>query len=906
MMSSHFYTLLFVILFIVSANGSNPTQQIIPNICPDHFFHPGVWVECIYDHRSGSTTVKPFLRIHARSTIDYLLNYTVLEDMGVQYAPSMFVDVMSFPRDNTDPTEFVDYQSQAGEEYVDRLVGIAIDGVPIYTALGVGGYDMLNPAGSFSDVAPLKVDECGGTYGPTPDGIRYHYRTIPACVHPPLNPRDMWNASLVSTLSNFDHDILAYHSNVDVYRSRRARLISDSHDLLEAFSNTQARKQAKIVGWTMQGHPIFSPFNNRGLLHDNMDNCNGKFDDRRNYGYYSKPTFPYLVGCFGPGVYSLAEEDSTLEMLPAEISKRRFGACPAGHIPTADFSSNGCTPCPAGRYTTNTYQKAGQVFSPEEGCNLICPIGYYCPSASSKPIKCPAGRYGSSAGIKDMKCSGACRSGYFCPTGSKRPDPYPCGHASFYCPTESPARLKVDLGFYSTPEVHDDTTRSTQTICGTGTYCENARRYPCPAGRFGTTMGLHSANCSDICPVGNYCPLSSPDPILCPAGTYGNTTGLSTSDCTGLCQPGYYCPAGSTVATQIPCAPGIYGAEAGLGTKECSPLCEGIGAGAPNATSSDGTKFCMSRDCAAGYYCPIASTSATQQPCGSASVFCPPSSALPTPVSPGYYTVGPLSAPENMQVTGPGSDESIRFSQKICEPGFYCISGVRYRCPLGTYGGSTGLSSMQCSGPCDAGFICPLNSTSAQQQPCGHSADVYCPVGSYRPITVPAGYYSVGMDHTTRQSILPCPPGMWCVDGVKRLCAAGKYSVNGSPTAKCDGLCKKGYYCSAGSSSSTQHNCPPGRYGHLGMIDANCKGSCYIGYYCPVNSFSPTQFECGGEQYYCPHGSGARNLVQSGYFSAGGNATTRHMQVKCDIGTYFGTPPAGKMRTNICPSTTMP
>ena len=435
----------------------------------------------------------------------------------------------------------------------------------------------------------------------------------------------------------------------------------------------------------------------------------------------------------------------------------------------------------------------------------------------------------------------------------------------------------------------------------------------------GTTLELHTANCTDICPPGHYCPLSSPDPVICPAGTFGGVQGLETADCSGKCQPGYYCPQGSTNIDEVPCAPGRYGAEAGLTSPQCSPMCESAGAGAPNATSSDGTKFCEARHCAEGYYCPLASISDKQVECGSADVYCPPSSVLPTPVQVGYYTVGPRSSPENMQVAqaaaeavaaGSSSDiaddASIRFAEIICEPGYYCIAGVRHRCPLGYYGAVSGLHADTCSGQCDAGFLCPLNSSSPKQLPCGLDASVYCPQGSYESIEVPAGYYSVGDDHTTRASITACPAGHYCIGGVMRKCAAGRYSIAGSPSAECDGLCDKGYWCAQGSSDPQENDCPAGRYGHLGMINNVCKGVCRVGYYCPVNSISPTQEECGGEYVYCPHGSGSPQAVSAGYFSAGGNQTTRAEQVLCSYDAYSGTPPYARVRMNKCPDTTQP
>ena len=79
--------------------------------------------------------------------------------------------------------------------------------------------------------------------------------------------------------------------------------------------------------------------------------------------------------------------------------------------------------------------------------------------------------------------------------------------------------------------------------------------------------------------------------LSCAAGRYGASTGNTAASCSGPCSPGYYCPAASTNATQNACPAGTYGASAGLSTASCTALCS------------------------AGFYCPAGSTSATQLPC---------------------------------------------------------------------------------------------------------------------------------------------------------------------------------------------------------------------------------------------------------------------------------------------------
>ena len=223
----------------------------------------------------------------------------------------------------------------------------------------------------------------------------------------------------------------------------------------------------------------------------------------------------------------------------------------------------------------------------------------------------------------------------------------------------------------------------------------------------------------------------------------------------------------------------------------------------------------------------------------------------------------------------------------------------------GTYGDTYGLTSAACSGPCHAGYLCLTASPSPTQYECGANSSVYCPVGSSAPSLVPAGFYSRGRTLTTRSAILPCPSGMYCMDGLQYECPAGRFSRSGSRTEECDGLCAAGYYCPTSSSSATQFSCPAGRFGSLGMGTAACTGSCLRGYYCPPNSTVAHQNECGNEYVYCPHGVGAPIPVSRYYYSSGGNITTRFEQRKCIFDRTLGTPPAAELRRNLCPSTTV-
>jgi hypothetical protein len=59
------------------------------------------------------------------------------------------------------------------------------------------------------------------------------------------------------------------------------------------------------------------------------------------------------------------------------------------------------------------------------------------------------------------------------------------------------------------------------------------------------------------------------------------------------------------------------------------------------------------------------------QVCGDASVYCPTGSYVPTPVTPGYYTIGNDGDARN----------TTRVSQALCPVGHFCTGGVLYQCP---------------------------------------------------------------------------------------------------------------------------------------------------------------------------------------------------------------------------------
>lgn len=812
----------------------------------------------------------PYLHVHVCSLFSYQVGYAHdFNSSGSMPIVSAPVDMyMDLPLTPPTTPEFIDVQDPGSSVFVHRLWGIAIDGVPIYSGLVDNGVDFIHlmstGESSVSASSFMRVDFCGGSYGPTADnggGVRYHYRAMPTCL-------------LASQRAGRE--------------LKRQQYVDDIYQLLDAFTGING---AQLLGYTLQGYPIYSPYDARGQLHTNLDNCNGKFVNGT-YGYYVTHTFPYIVGCDGPGVYDAEDVGVSGEYLAAAVGTA-YSACPGGRYPTTDRVSDGCVPCPPGRYSPVAYTQlpawlatASVIDVAEYTCSGVCPVGSYCPAASVKPIPCPAGRYGTSKELGTEFCSGECKGGYFCRPGSATPTQHTCGLATFYCPAGAVGRVPVTVGYYTTPEDGPEGARDGQLPCGPGTWCSKGVRAPCPPGRFGATSYLTTANCTDTCPAGSYCPQASTQPIPCPAGTYGSERGLVDPSCSGQCSPGHWCPAGSTSPLEKECRGGIYGGELGLTTAECSPLCE-LG-GPPSSTSGAG-KHCAARECPAGYYCPPA-TATPRHTCGGAHSYCPAGATGPTTVDVGYYTIGATSRPGDWQVA---ADALTRKAQQECEPGTYCLDGVRRPCPAGFYSDEYGSNSTLCKGPCTAGFYCQSGSASPVQLPCGNSS-VYCPTGSAAPLAVPTGYYTHKTSSSTPTDVFICPRGSYCQWGVIRPCPAGTFADGkGAHTPLCGGLCSPGFYCPIGSTSKYMVPCPAGSYGRAGETAKRCSGPCDPGYHCDLGSPSPRQHECGSVMVYCPLGSAWPLNVTTDHFSTGGGVWTRSAQAYCA--------PHGP---NPCPSTT--
>lgn len=561
--------------------------------------------------------------------------------------------------------------------------------------------------------------------------------------------------------------------------------------------------------------------------------------------------------------------------------------------------------------------------------------GHYCEDGVKFP--CPAGRFASTASTAwTSDCEGLCSAGHWCGAGSTSATAAQCEQAREYCPAGSASPVPATPGFYTTGGDATGALATAQLICPAGSYCVHGARQPCPAGRFGAAPGLASSACTGACPPGFVCPEGTSDPtntpcggpgVFCPegatsavnvdAGYYSGPLSVAQSarSTQQECEPGYYCVGGM----RHPCAAGRYGTSAG----ETSPQCSGL--------------------CAAGYFCPEASSSSTALPCG-AGYYCIEGTSAPASVGTGHYAT-------------PTSDLEHATSQKECEKAFYCVSGERFACPAGRFGGDErGLHTSVCSRACTAGYYCPEGAT--QEIACG-GAQWFCPLGggptsSGGPLPVSDGHYSIGGTTTTRSGQAPCEAGSYCIGGIKLPCPVGRYGATElQSSSQCSGPCSEGWECPPGTvdptpcrATSVFRYCTggvsievgPGNYsiaatiggenvlvseapaptGHWAASGAlfpcsagfynpdegktSCPTECTVGYYCPEGSSEP--LPCGEINYYCPRAAGVPLQVESGYYSTPLSApeSTRTSQAECPAGYWCSSGarhacPAGKYQT---------
>lgn len=587
-------------------------------------------------------------------------------------------------------------------------------------------------------------------------------------------------------------------------------------------------------------------------------------------GTYSSLGDPYCHEC-PSGFFCLTPSDGPTR-------------CPSGTY--SSVQSSNCTICPAGYKCENPETPPAKCpvgFWSQSGATTCseCYAGYHCSEGSTSPAPygdeapvgtysnpssiltlCPLGTYGSKVGgtSQDDACilcepsyfcpmlgttftsRTLCPRGFFCEQGSAFPTPCPAGKFSDEFGAASIATcMSCPAGFYCQAE----TASKTLSLCIEGHFCPSSTsswsQFPCPAGSFSSQTGLHDATQCERCIVGHFCPEGSTAPTVCPVGTYNPHVGARTSSACLSCEAGWSCPTPGTWAMRESCLPGHY-CPPGTAYPNQFPCLAGTYSDVTNLTDSSECKACP-----AGGACASGSTSTTIEAC-EAGWYCPQGSGTttPHPCPPGRW-----SNKTNLASSGDCS---------TCPAGYYCNGGE----------GSV-------SGPCTAGYVCPVGSSSTTSIPC------------------PAGRYSTGTNLYSIDQCTVCPVGSYCPEASvsETSCPAGRFSPNNATQGAGPIRCES--FPSVCTDSAT--DCIDCLGGSKCLVNSVEPTACGVGFFSSDGASDCSTCEAG---HYC--GSNTTNL--SSMISGGGDwSNTEDLAGRCFDGTWCpeGMESAPNMAKNACP-----
>lgn len=425
--------------------------------------------------------------------------------------------------------------------------------------------------------------------------------------------------------------------------------------------------------------------------------------------------------------------------------------------------------------------------------------------------------------------------------------------------------------------------------------------------------------------------ISTPSP--CPAGRYGDTVGMISSICTGRCSAGYFCPGASVKPTQTQCAAGYYCVEGTTAMQECP-----AGSYCPFGTSSPircvkgtyldvkgGNSLESCKSCPPGKFCDGVSNSADGLPLPPQSCpigkYCPPGSYEPTNCPAGSYC--PTTELSEPLLCPPGtmSDTTGASSKTTCQTvggGWYSpnpgtTSLTRKKCTKGYYCPAV----MACSTRAGGSVSILIGST----QPIGCPSSTYCDSdGMAKPTSCPLGQTTNITGATSVNQCTPCSKG-------KLYYTVATTGVSGSKavqpyveTIVCTDTCPDGKYtpdsifcrdCEVGSvcMGGTKKLCPIGTYAPFEGL-SKCQ-SCPAGKTTSSAGAASCNTDCPAGQYSPPTGSGCFPCDPGKISVAGasectacqpGQYSTNNITcTPCAAGTYSSTPGT---TCSICPSGT--
>jgi len=247
-------------------------------------------------------------------------------------------------------------------------IGLALNGVSIFSSLSADYVDAIAPP-SWSTYPEESLDQCLGH--PNSAGT-YHYHYMPPCMtgyNATIgNGGDISNVGTDIPVGNtacYDQDCPDDYTVQDY--DGDANYASDGKDLIQG-NGFKKGSALEPIGVAIDGYMIMGPYNTSGETISGLDNCNGKYHDDGNgigetYRYYATETFPYFLGCFGPGLCNTTGNDLECTDNPPEQYCQNDAVWWApSPMPTVSGCRPGISECYLYELTSDPYEDT-DVFS---------------------------------------------------------------------------------------------------------------------------------------------------------------------------------------------------------------------------------------------------------------------------------------------------------------------------------------------------------------------------------------------------------------------------------------------------------------------------------------------------------------------------------------------------------------
>jgi hypothetical protein len=196
------------------------------------------------------------------------------------------------------PTTSQGYQNPCVSSTLEfGVVGFATNGVAIFSPLSQNVVDALHPPSGYSAES---FDICNAHPNPM---YMYHYHFASPCLfgyEPEYN---------IGNTGCYDGHCSSMYKNQYYDGDGDYASVICTTDCMAGVGYGNGTSET-VIGIALDGNLFYGPYDQDGNGITGLDNCNGKLVDGT-YQYYATDTFPYLIGCYGPGVYDAPTPNCT-------------------------------------------------------------------------------------------------------------------------------------------------------------------------------------------------------------------------------------------------------------------------------------------------------------------------------------------------------------------------------------------------------------------------------------------------------------------------------------------------------------------------------------------------------------------------------------------------------------------